>query len=190
MPKSIAKYCWNKVKPSSLVSCFHGQRRLQWSVAKGVLFVHIDKSILFQVATANEWKKVAMHQCNGWQGSRLNGWRIVINGKYLTIAFINVVCCTFAAASVTNNCLEVLQTTRRLGDGVCQFNCYIAISDYYLSLEQPQLRISSLNLWTANASLALLAFYLLIIMCCCRSNKQHVCRHMYKLHHHPAFIYQ
>lgn len=52
-----------------------------------------------------------MHQCNGWQGSRLNGWRIVINGKYLTIASMNVVCCTFAAASANSNCLEVLQTT-------------------------------------------------------------------------------
>lgn len=115
MPKSTANCKILLEQSETFVTCFVFPWPTPFTVigSKRHLFVHIDKSILFQVATANEWKKVAMHQCNGWQGSRPNGWRIVINGKYLTIASMNVVCCTFAAASANNNCLEVLQTTRR-----------------------------------------------------------------------------
>lgn len=190
MPKSTANCKILLEQSETFVTCFVFPWPTSFTVigSKRHLFVHIDKSILFQVATANEWKKVAMHQCNGWQGSRLNGWRIA-SSSMGNISPLHP-WMLFVALLLTTTAWKFCKRHDDDTTGVCQFNCYIAISDYYLSLEQPQLRISSLNLWTANASLALLAFSLLIILCCCRSNKQHVCRHMYTLHHRPPFIYQ
>lgn len=82
------------------------------------------------------------------KGSRLNGWRIAINGKYLTIHCIPDCCllhfcCSFCYPPLPGS---FANDTTDDSTGVCQFNCYIAISDYYLSLEQPQLYESPLSI--------------------------------------------